>query len=356
MEIYILVFAFLVSFLLSVFLTPWLVKLCLLKEWTDIPNHRKVHSQPIPRLGGLVFLPCAALSFCMANLLLLAFEGRDFTIHFSTILMVLGAMTIYLVGLVDDVQELKANTKFFIQLGAALVFPLCNLMISNLHGFFGLYELPFYVSYPLTVFIILLITNAMNLIDGIDGLASGLSIMVLGVFSLLFYDRDQLNFSFISICTLGAVLSFFCYNVWGRVGRHKIFMGDSGSLFLGYVISYLAIKYQMEATPSYTFTSANILTSYTLVIIPTFDVIRVALARRLRGVDMFTPDKTHIHHMFMSMGLSMHQTLVSILALFVFFCGLNYLLFQMEIPAEAIVLSDILLYGFTIFFTTLLKK
>lgn len=355
METQFLFVTLITSFLLSVYATPWLVRLCLRMEWTDIPNHRKVHTKPIPRLGGLIFLPCAAISFSISWLIYNFCIKEDTTIQFSTICMTVGAFTIYMVGLVDDIHELRANTKFLIQFVAALIFPLCNLMISDLHGFLGINEIPFIVSYPLTVFVILLITNSMNLIDGIDGLASGLSILILACFIFLFAMKGQFCFSLISAAALGPVIGFFCYNVWGRVGKNKIFMGDSGSLFLGYIISYLCIKYQMDDSYIF-FDEGALLTSFTLVIIPSFDVIRVAISRRLRGIDMFTPDKTHIHHLFLAMGLDMHQTLVSILCLFMAFCGLNYVLFQMEIPIEWIILSDIASYSLTIFFTKLLKK
>lgn len=355
MEINLLIITLLFSFVLSVFVTPWLVRLCLRMDWTDIPNYRKIHTKPIPRLGGLVFLPCAAISFSISWLVFNFWMKDDTTIQFSTICMVVGAFTIYMVGLVDDIHELRANTKFLIQLAAALIFPLCNLLISDLHGFLGIHEMPFILSYPLTVFIILLITNSMNLIDGIDGLASGLSILILSIFMYLFMVKGELSFALIASATLGSVIGFFCYNVWGRVGKNKIFMGDSGSLFLGYVISYLCIKYQMDDRYIF-FDEGALLTSFTLVIIPSFDVIRVAISRRLRGIDMFTPDKTHIHHLFLAMGLNMHQTLISILCLFLAFCGLNYLLFQMEISLEWIILSDIASYSLTIFITKLLKK
>lgn len=356
MNHWVLILAFLISLVLGASLTPWLVKWCILKDWTDQPNHRKVHAQPVPRLGGLMFLPCMAISFIISNLINNLTQGEDFTIHFSTLCMGIGALSIYLVGLVDDVNELKANTKFVVQLAAALIFPLCNLLISDLHGFLGIRELPFFISYPFTVFVILLITNAMNLIDGIDGLASGLSILIIGSFAYLFADMGAYNFTIIALSTLGALIAFFCYNVWGKVGGNKIFMGDSGSLFLGYIISYLAIKYQMTDDRVFVYNESSLLTSFTLVIIPTFDVIRVAITRKLNGLDMFTADKRHIHHRFMAMGLSMRQTLVSILTMFALLCGLNYCLWGMAIPMGYIVLCDVLFYSLSIGLTSLVKK
>lgn len=356
MNTVIILLSLFLSLVLGVLITPWLVRFCILKDWTDRPNHRKVHTVPIPRLGGLMFLPCTAISYLVSMLVLNVMQGTETAIHFSSICMGIGALTIYLVGLVDDIHELKANTKFLIQLAAALIFPLCTLTINDLHGFLGIHELPFAISYPLTVFVILLITNAMNLIDGIDGLASGLSIFILASFAYLYFDMEAYNFAIMATSVLGAVIAFFCYNVWGKVGKNKIFMGDSGSLFLGYTISYLAIKFQMTDGNMFMYNESALLTSYTLVIIPTFDVIRVALTRKLHGIDMFTPDKSHIHHRFMAMGLDMHQTLIAILIIFALFCGLNYCLWGMGIAMGYIVLCDVIFYSFLIGLTGLLKK
>ncbi|MCF0199429.1 MAG: undecaprenyl/decaprenyl-phosphate alpha-N-acetylglucosaminyl 1-phosphate transferase [Bacteroidaceae bacterium] len=314
-------------------------------DWTDAPSHRKVHTQPIPRLGGLVFLPTAACSFMLANVCTSIYRQQDPEIHLSTLVMCVSALIIYLVGLVDDIRELHANTKFIIQLVAALVFPMCNLLIGDLQGFLGIHQLPLAISYPLTVFVILLITNAMNLIDGIDGLASGLSILILTCFLIAFFYVHAFTFVLLAASVLGVLIVFFCYNVWGHVGHHKIFMGDSGSLFLGYVIAYLAIKLQMLPGEQLIHGHAPLLFSYTMVIIPTFDVIRVALTRKLNGKEMFCPDKTHIHHRIMDMGFSMRQTLVTILSLFAGFCALNYLLYTKGISMDIIVLTDILLYS-----------
>ena len=192
-------------------------------------------------------------------------------------------MLIYIIGLIDDIKGLKASHKFLIQTIAALIFPLCNLMINNLHGLFGLYELPLWASYPLTVFVILLIVNAMNLIDGIDGLSSSLSIIMLLVFAFLFHQLNAPLFVLLSVSLTGALIGFFYYNYYGRIGKNKIFMGDTGSLFIGFVIAYLAIKYQMKGWVNITNGDATLLTSITLVFIPCIDVTRVALTRLFKG-------------------------------------------------------------------------
>lgn len=274
----------------------------------------------------------------------------------SNVMMVIGAILIYLIGIFDDLKGLKAFQKFIIQTIAALVFPLCNLMISNLHGLFGIHEIPLWIGYPLTVFIILLIVNAMNLIDGIDGLASGLAFLILGSFAYLYYNLGAYLFCLISTSLAGATLAFFFFNFYGKVGRLKTFMGDSGSLFLGYVIAYLAIKYQMSNEPiGFPYREESLLISFTLVFLPCIDVIRVAILRKLRGRSMFEADKTHIHHRIMQMGLDMHTTLGIIIALFVSISLINYGLYVGGLQTEYIIGVDLTIYTLFIWIVTLLK-
>ena len=274
----------------------------------------------------------------------------------SNVMMVIGAILIYLIGIFDDLKGLKAFHKFIIQTIAALVFPLCNLMISNLHGLFGIHEIPLWIGYPLTVFIILLIVNAMNLIDGIDGLASGLAFLILGSFAYLYYNLGAYLFCLISTSLAGATLAFFFFNFYGKVGRLKTFMGDSGSLFLGYVIAYLAIKYQMSNEPiGFPYREESLLISFTLVFLPCIDVIRVAILRKLHGRSMFEADKTHIHHRIMQMGLDMHTTLGIIIALFVSISLINYGLYVGGLQTEYIIGVDLTIYTLFIWIVTLLK-
>lgn len=338
--------AFTISLIFSLIGTPFVVKMCNTNGIYDLPNTRKVHKHAIPRLGGTLFMP--SLSVGMVITLLIMYQGinKDFEIGISNVMMVVGSILIYLIGIIDDLKGLKASHKFIIQTIAALLFPLCNLMISNLHGLFGIYNIPIWVGYPLTVFIILLIVNAMNLIDGIDGLASGLACLILGSFAYLYFQLEAYLFSLISISLAGATLAFFFFNMYGKVGSLKTFMGDSGSLFLGYVIAYLAIKYQMSQEPiGFPYREESLLISFTLVFIPCIDAIRVALWRKFNGKAMFEPDKTHLHHRIMQMGLDMRQTLAVIITLFISICLINYGLYEGGLETTYIIGIDIAIYS-----------
>ncbi|MBR6974330.1 MAG: undecaprenyl/decaprenyl-phosphate alpha-N-acetylglucosaminyl 1-phosphate transferase [Bacteroidaceae bacterium] len=342
--IYIII-AFAISLVFSLIGTPLIVKLCNTYGLFDLPNTRKVHKYSIPRLGGTLFMP--SLSIGVVVTLLIMYQGinKDLEIGISNVMMVTGAFMIYIIGIFDDLRGMKATHKFIVQTIAALLFPLCNLMISNLHGLCGIHEIPIWISYPLTVFVILLIVNAINLIDGIDGLASGLAFLILASFSYLYFNLKAYLFSLISISLAGAILAFFFFNMYGKVGRLKTFMGDSGSLFLGYVIAYLAIKYQMHDEPNgFPYREESLLISFTLVFLPCIDVIRVAIQRKIRGKNMFEADKTHIHHRIMQIGLDMHQTLAVILTVFFSICLINYGLYVGGLQTTYIIGIDILIY------------
>lgn len=351
-----IVTAFAISLVFSLVCTPLVVKLCNENGIYDLPNARKVHKYNIPRLGGTLFLPSLAFGAIVTLLIRQQFLEGEFEIGISRIMMIVGAIMIYLIGIYDDLKGIKATHKFIVQTIAALLFPLCNLMISDLHGLFGVHEISIWISYPLTVFVILLIVNAMNLIDGIDGLASGLAFLILASFAYLYYQIHALLFCIISTSLAGAILAFFIFNMYGKVGRLKTFMGDSGSLFLGYVIAYLAIKYQMSNEPNgFPYRDDSILISFTLVFLPCIDVVRVALQRKFNSKEMFEADKTHIHHYIMQMGLDMHQALYVILILFVSICFINYGLYVGAIPMTYIVLLDIVIYGIFIWTVAKLK-
>lgn len=336
----------LVSTLVTLVLMPLLLYLCKKKKLYDLPDERKVHhSNNIPRLGGVLFVP-AMLVGTIASLILMLGNLDMFEVKVSGLILLSGFFLIYLIGLMDDIFGMDARLKFVIQIVSSLFYPLCGVQINNLYGFLGVGELSLWLSYPLTIFVSLLIINAINLIDGIDGLASGLSIIALTGFTVLFYDMGILGYTLFSCGFLGAVIAFYYYNMFGSEKRNtKTFMGDAGSLVLGYALAYFAIKYAMCKPEIIPYNPMALFISYTLVLVPTFDLVRVALSRLKRGVPLFHPDKTHIHHKIMEAGLSMRNTLWVILSLSLFYIFLNGLLAVCQIDVNVIVLVDIILFS-----------
>lgn len=345
--------AFFVAAAVTAIGLPLIVKACHYFKFYDLPDGRKVHHTPVPRLGGIVFMPAAIIGLSASLYTLEDTTEGGVVVSISTLIMAAGSLLIYLIGIFDDRFGMKASHKFVIQAVSALFLPICGLLITDMNGIFGLHEIPIWVGYPLTVILIMTIVNAINLIDGIDGLASGLCIFILSAYAYVFVQCGHAMIASLDAAIVGSLVVFWCFNVFGRVGRYKIFMGDAGSLFLGYVCAYMSIKSLMRPIAPVDCGEEQMLISVTLLLIPVMDVVRVAFQRRLTGHDVFEPDKTHIHHLFMAVGLSMHGALASIMALFALICVINYSLWQAHFLLPFILLVDACIYAFVV--TVLLR-
>ena len=338
--------SFVVSMACGFLFIPLVIAYCKKKKLYDLPNARKVHKCGVPRLGGICFLPCMFLASMLA---MFVFNGTSetecnkITLSLWSVYFFVSLLLIYSVGLIDDFVGLEARTKFVVQLLAASLFPCADLYINNLYGFCGIYHIPFYVGAPLTVFVIVFIDNAMNLIDGIDGLSAGISLMALSGF-LYYFLRDGLwVYSILIAGLMGVLTSFVYYNVFGKAGKNKIFMGDSGSLTLGFILGFLFVKFSMDNPHILPFRRDSMLLAYTLLIVPVFDVCRVILARMRHHKPIFGADKNHIHHKMMRASLSQHQALVAILCVSLLYVVVNNLLANF-CNITLIVFLDILLW------------
>lgn len=331
--IYLLVFlAFIVSVALSSLIIPRILVVAFRKKLFDAPNERKVHHGIVPRLGGISFAPTIlfALSFSTGVRYLLSF---DISLEMLRIVvpefffLACGMTLLYLTGIKDDLVGLRYRAKFVVQIIAASLIPLSGLWINDLYGLFGINELTPWLGIPFTIFLVVFITNAINLIDGIDGLASGLSSVSLIVLGSLFLYNGMWIYSMLAFSTFGVLLPFFYYNVFGQVERKKkIFMGDTGSLTLGYILAFLTIRYVSYNPDISPFSEGAIVVAFSTLIVPMFDVIRVVLVRARTHKNLFQPDKNHIHHKFLAMGLSSRKSMIFILLMAACFSCVNILL------------------------------
>lgn len=340
--------AFILSLICGFVFTPVILDYCKRKRLYDIPNERKVHKKAIPRLGGISFIP----SMLTASAVLLYFfsstNQEKLPITIGSGYFIIGLIVIYLTGIIDDLVGLNAKSKFIVQIGTAAILPLAGLYVNNLYGLFGIHEVPFVTGILLTIFVVVFIDNAINLIDGIDGLAAGLSILTLAGFLIYFvnYSVFMQTYSIVVAGLLGALTAFSYFNIFGKADKNtKIFMGDSGSLSLGYCIGFLAVKCVMNNTNIWPTRPEAFIVPFTLVFVPTADVVRVTLHRLRHRQPLFIADKNHIHHKLMKAGMSQHQALLFILALAMTYIVVNYLLYP-HLSATIIVLIDILLYCF----------
>lgn len=336
--------AFVVSFACGMMFIPWILDFCKRRGLYDIPNARKIHKGAIPRLGGVAFIPSTFIGLLAVALLSTANEGRDVPMHTWTLLFIMGIGMIYIIGLIDDIVGLRARKKLIIQFVAASLLPLSGLWLNNLGGLFGVWEIPMWIGVPLTIFSVAFVSNAVNLIDGIDGLSGGLALISLTGFAFLCQNRG-LNYHVIMIASLmGVITAYLYYNIFGdETKNRKIFMGDTGSLSIGFMLAFLALKISMTNDARNMLHSMGLLQSMTLLLIPIFDVVRVIFVRICNHRSPMKPDNNHIHHKLMRAGLSTHQTLCFILVLQLLFIGLNFMLMD-NLKMTWILIIDIVLY------------
>lgn len=343
--------AFLVSSLCGFLFIPIILNYCKQEKIYDIPNSRKVHKVAVPRLGGISFLP----SMLIATLFALFFLSYQYKttrvpINIWSLSFIFSLLIIYATGIIDDLIGVGAKIKFTTQIIAATILPLSGLYINNLYGLFGIYDIPFWFGVPLTIFVIVFIDNSINLIDGIDGLSAGLSFIALNGFLYYFLREGLIVYGILIGALMGVLLAFSYFNIFGKVDSKKIFMGDSGSLTLGFILGFAFVKYSMYNPTIGLFDATRMPTVYTLLIVPVFDTARVILLRIHLQAPIFDADKNHIHHKLMQLGLSQHRSLIVILTLAIFYILINNILFPI-IGFTGIVLIDIAIY--TLFHCTL---
>ncbi len=333
------------SALCGFIMIPLIMNFCKKKGLYDLPDSRKIHHNAIPRLGGISFMPSMLLA---ALVVLMSSNGvlaqREIVLSTWTVSFFCSLLIIYGTGIVDDLVGLGAKTKFVAQALAAILLPLSGLYINNLYGFCGIHEIPFSIGAPFTVFIIIFTCNAINLIDGIDGLSAGLSLFALTGFLVCFLREQMVVYSILIAGLMGVLVPFLYFNIWGSADKNrKIFMGDSGSLTLGYILGFLFVKFTMDNPNVAPFRLHSMMVAYTLLLVPVFDVVRVSLVRLYHRKPIFQADKNHIHHKLMRAGLNQRQTLHCILLLALAFTLCNLVLWQF-CNFSVIVIVDVVLW------------
>ena len=326
--IYWIIGVFIISMVCGFIFIPIILNFCKAKQLYDIPNARKIHKNAIPRLGGIAFMPSMFIAFAIA-LSAISVTDKLITVNIWSLYFLISILLIYVMGIIDDVLGLSPLIKFVVQIVAACFLPFSGLYINNLYGFMGIHEIPYLIGFPLTVLVIVFIDNAVNLIDGIDGLAASLSIMALAGFLYIFSSQDIWAYAILIAGLIGVLVAFLYFNLFGDVNKNrKIFMGDAGSLTLGFILGFLCVKYSMSNPAVITEHKFNFFMAFTLLLVPMFDVVRVFMVRIYHGCSPFMADRSHIHHKFMNAGLSQHQALACIVALAAAYIALNHVLLK----------------------------
>ena len=287
---------FISAFLIAMVCMPSIIKLVNKYRLHDIPDQRKEHSLPTPTLGGIAIVLGMMISLTLW-----------FPYSFSREIMIcFFSMTILCVmGISDDLNDLSAKYKFIVEIALASLIALSGIRITTFGGLFGIDELSLTAQFSFTVLAIVGIINAFNFIDGIDGLAAGMSFMSLVTLGIFFTLSNEKSFAVIAFALAGSVLGFLYFNM----NPAKIFMGDTGSLVVGFVIAILCIKFiQINTTSVQPIIKETPLFAFAMVLIPVFDAIRVSTLRLWKGRSPFQPDRTHIHHLLTNAGISHSRT------------------------------------------------
>ena len=346
-HVFLMVVGFLMAVLLGQIIIPRILVISHRKRLFDQPDSRKVHHRPISRLGGVTFFPVILIVMCTIGLLqFYEMENITSSIISESLCLVAGLMLLYMIGVCDDLIGVRYRRKFEVQILAAAFLPFAGLSIQNLGGLFGWYEISPLVGVPLTMLLTVFLINAINLIDGIDGLASGLCMVAITLFGMSFALHGSWMYALLAFASVGVLIPFFFYNVFGNANRgHKIFMGDTGSLTLGFILSVMVVKYvSVMVQESSRLDGAPVVMAFSVLLVPSLDVCRVVLNRFRRRVHPFKPDKSHIHHKFLNMGFTPRRSMILIQLMAVAFIVLTLVLLRIGLLAPVVFILDILVW------------
>ena len=301
-------FYYLLSFIvaaMAVFVVhPSLVKIAHLKSIVDNPDARKLNKVPVPVLGGVGVFFGIMFSLSVAGYYV---EGMN--IQFELII----AMLIMLyTGVGDDILQLSPRLRFALQIFVVcLMMFLGGIYIDDFHGLWGIGELPWYIAVALTIFSCVGIINSINLIDGVDGLCSGYGVFASLAFAFCFLRMGDVSYAILAFAVAGAIFPFMLHNMFGE--RYKMFLGDGGSLVLGFICSLYVMRVIQSGNE--VVSESTISLTLAVLAIPVFDTLRVMTARIVAKRSPFSPDKTHLHHMFIRLGYSHVITALNVIFL-----------------------------------------
>jgi UDP-N-acetylmuramyl pentapeptide phosphotransferase/UDP-N-acetylglucosamine-1-phosphate transferase len=284
------------------------------KKLFDLPDERKLHTTPIASLGGVGIF----LGFFLACFLTVSgSHNSEFQFFFAS------ALVIFFLGLKDDILIISAVKKFLGQLAAAaILIHLADIRLYSMHGVLGIGTLPEPLSYLLSYVTIIVIVNAYNLIDGVDGLAGSLGILTTSIFGVYFFVAEMPAYSLMAFAMSGSLLAFLVFNF----NPARIFMGDSGSLLLGLVNAILVIKFITiaDAPGAQVPIASAVAVGFSILVVPLLDTLRVFSIRIAKGRSPFVPDRNHIHHLLLDRGLNHRYVTVSCVGLNVSFIVMAY--------------------------------
>lgn len=310
------------SFLLTFFSIPTIVKISKRKNLMDEPGLRSSHLRKIPNLGGIAIF--YSLAVCAS---IFAFELFDiYKFLFASLVILL------YIGVMDDIVIMRAYKKLLAQIiVTALMVIGSDVRIRSFFGLFGVYELSYFFSIAISIFTFIVLINAFNLIDGIDGLAGGYSLICSALFGLSYFRLGEYNYPLVVLSgvIIGSVVGFLYYNL-SNSRENKVFMGDTGSMILGFLLAFTAICFidifidkELPDVPRYYLQSAPAI-AMAILILPLIDTLNVFMIRVSSGKSPFIADKNHIHHSLLELGLSHRRSTFYIILYYLFIVAVAY--------------------------------
>ena len=329
------------SFLLTFLSIPTIAKISRRKNLMDEPGSRSSHLRKIPNLGGIAIF--YSLSVCAS---IFAFELFDlYKFLFASLVILL------YIGVMDDIVVMRAYKKLFAQIIVTSLMVIgSDVRIRSFFGLFGIYELSYFFSVIISIFTFIVLINAFNLIDGIDGLAGGYSIICSALFGISYFRLGAYNYPLVilSAVIIGSVVGFLYYNLSNKRSA-KIFMGDTGSMILGFLLAFTAICFidifidkKLPNVPKYYLQAAPAITM-AILILPIVDTLHVFILRLSAGKSPFVADKNHIHHSLLNLGLTHRRSTFYIILYYVFIVTVAYYFRHLNVN---ILLLIIMVLGF----------
>lgn len=311
-----LILGFILTFIISFYAIPVIILVANWKKLYDLPGERKIHSAPIPSLGGLGIF----VGFMIGILLFTNITEAANVFQFILATFII----IFFFGIKDDILMLSPMKKLLGQVAvAAILMWKANLLITNMHGFVYINTIPTTISYLLTGFTILVIMNAFNLIDGVDGLAASISVISCVSFGIFFILNGDNFYALLAFCFTASLFAFLIYNF----PPARIFMGDTGAMLSGAVNAILVIRFIETASVSSILpVLASPAIGFGILLIPLLDTLRVFGIRIIHGRSPFSPDRNHLHHVLLDLGFSHKKITLSLVVLSLAFIGLTFLL------------------------------
>lgn len=292
--------ALVVSFFVAYRFIPVIIDVARRKNLVDEPNHRTSHKGKVPTLGGIAIFAGFSIAVLAFNL------SSDSLLSPVTIA---GAMVIFFLGLKDDVLELSPLKKIYGQIIAGLIIILLgDLRFTDLHGLFGINQISYLWSVLVTLFVFIVIINSFNLVDGIDGLAAGLAIVSSVFFGEWFYQAGQTGMVVMALSLIGVLFAFLRYNLLDS--KYKIFMGDTGSMLLGFILAVFTVRFNEMNVPGSPFRNIEAAPafSFAILMVPLFDTLRLFVVRIYTKCTPFAPDRAHMHHILLKLGFNHLQS------------------------------------------------